>query len=116
MRLDSDAMPPVKMWRDKFPTKFAPLSHARAAIEAEADRLSIPPENLISPDLVRRLCWNPPEGATTTFQLSAVLETLISLGARQWQADIVGPHIAAALLERKPLVIVTEELIETDEA
>jgi ribonuclease D len=116
MRMDSDTMPPVKMWRDKFPAKYAPLSHARAAIEAEAERLSIPPENLISPDLVRRLCWNQPEGATMTYQLNAVVDTLISLGARQWQADIVGPHIAAALLERKPLVIATEEVSETEEA
>jgi ribonuclease D len=27
-----DASPPIKLWRDKFPEKFAPLSHARAAI------------------------------------------------------------------------------------
>jgi ribonuclease D len=115
MRMDSDAMPPVKMWRDKFPAKFAPLSHARAAIATEAERLSIPPENLISPDLVRRLCWNPPEGATRSYQLNAVVDILIRLGARKWQANIVGPHIAAALLEHKPLVVVSEEIIETDE-
>jgi ribonuclease D len=116
MRSESDSMPPVKVWRDKFPTKFIPLSHARAAIELEAERLSIPPENLISPDLVRRLCWNPPEGATMTLHVSAVIQTLINLGARQWQADIVGPLIAAALLERKALVIATDEAKETDEA
>jgi ribonuclease D len=116
MRSESDSMPPVKLWRDKFPTKFIPLSHARAAIEAEAQRVSIPPENLISPDLVRRLCWNPPEGATITLQVSAVIQTLINLGARQWQADIVGPHIAAALLERKALVIASEEAKEAAEA
>lgn len=109
MRADSDSMPPVKVWRDKFPTKFAPLSHARAAIETEAEKLSIPPENLISPELVRRLCWNPPEGATMTLKPDEVNASLVALGARQWQADIVGPLIAAALLERKPLVIATEE-------
>lgn len=115
MRADSDSMPPVKIWRDKFPTKFAPLSHARATIETEAEKLSIPPENLISPELVRRLCWNPPEGATMTLKTEAVRENLVGLGARQWQADIVGPLIAAALLERKPLVIATEEATETKE-
>lgn len=116
MRSESDLMPPVKVWRDKFPTKFIPLSHARAAIEVAAERLSIPPENLISPELVRRLCWNPPEGATTTLQENAVRQTLINLGARQWQAEIVGPHIAAALLERKALVIVSEVASDPDEA
>lgn len=116
MRTDSDSMPPVKIWRDKFPTKFAPLSHARAAIETEAEKLSIPPENLISPEWVRRLCWNPPEGATMSLKTDAVKESLVALGARQWQAEIVGPLIAAALLERKPLVIATEEVAETNEA
>jgi len=108
MRADSDAMPPVKLWRDKFPAKFAPLSHARAAIETEAEKLSIPPENLISPELVRRLCWTPPEDSTKILNIEAVLLRLVELGARQWQADIVGPLIAAALLERKPLVIAAE--------
>ncbi len=112
MRADTESMPPVKIWRDKFPAKFAPLSHARAAIETAAEKLSIPPENLISPELVRRLCWNPPEGATMTLNKEAVAESLIAQGARQWQADIVGPLIAAALLERKPIVIATEEATE----
>ncbi len=116
MRADTDAMPPVKIWRDKFPTKFAPLSHARAAIETEAEKLSIPPENLISPELVRRICWSPPEGSTMTLRTDAVTASLVELGARQWQADIVGPLIAAALLERKPLVIAIEEATETNEA
>ena len=115
MRADSDAMPPVKLWRDKFPAKFAPLSHARAAIEKEAENLSIPPENLISPDLVRRLCWSPPEGSTMKLSIDAVTANLVELGARQWQAAIVGPLIATALLERKPLVIATEEEAERTE-
>ena len=114
MRVDSDSMPPVKLWRDKFPAKFAPLSHARAAIEGEAEKLSIPPENLISPELVRRLCWSPPDGATTALKVEAVKESLIGLGARPWQAEIVGPLIAAALLERKPLMIAVEESEPTE--
>lgn len=109
MRADTDSMPPVKVWRDKFPAKFAPLSHARAMIENEAERLSIPAENLISPDLVRRLCWSPPEGSTVTLNTEAVISTLAELGARTWQAELVSPLIAAALLERKPLVIAQEE-------
>lgn len=109
MRADPDSMPPVKIWREKFPAKFAPLSHARAAIEIEAERLSIPPENLISPELVRRLCWSPPDDATMTLRPEAVIETLLAQGARRWQAEIVGPLIAAALLERKPLMVLIEE-------
>ena len=96
-------MPPVKLWRDRFPDKYAPLTHARASIELRAQELSIPLENLITPDYIRRLCWEPPLGATETLSESAVREKLASLGARQWQIDIVAPLIAPALLEKEAL-------------
>lgn len=104
MRLESDSMPAVKVWRDKFPLKFAPLSHARAAIESQAESLSIPPENLISPELVRRLCWDPPQGSAAQLNVTEVQARLRELGARTWQAQIVAPLIARALLERKPWI------------
>ena len=103
IRADGDSMPPVKIWREKFPNKFAPLSHARASIEREAQALSIPPENLISPDLIRRICWTPPEGATQNLDVDGVREALVERGARQWQASIVAPLLAHALLEREAI-------------
>ena len=104
LRSHSDnSMPPVKLWRDRFPDKYAPLTHARAAIELRAQELSIPLENVITPDYIRRLCWEPPIGATETLSEDAVREKLASLGARQWQIDIVAPLIAPALLEKEAL-------------
>ncbi len=104
LRSHSDnSMPPVKLWRDRFPDKYAPLTHARAAIELRAQELSIPLENLITPDYIRRLCWEPPMGATETLSEGAVREKLASLGARPWQIEIVAPLIALALLEKEAL-------------
>jgi ribonuclease D len=104
LRSHSDnSMPPVKLWRDRFPDKYAPLTHARAAIESRAQELSIPLENLITPDYIRRLCWEPPQGATEILSEGAVREKLVSLGARPWQIDIVAPLIAPALLEKEAL-------------
>jgi ribonuclease D len=103
VRVDSDSMPPIKIWRDKYPLKFAPLSHARASIEKEANALSIPPENLISPDLIRRICWSPPAGSTTSLHTELVREALLERGARFWQVSIVAPLLAQALLEREPI-------------
>ena len=103
MRTSADTLPPIKLWRDKFPEKFAPLSHARAAIEVIAQENEIPVENLITPEYVRRLCWRPPVGATTTLSLPEVAHALLELGARQWQIDLVAPALAAALLEREPI-------------
>jgi ribonuclease D len=118
MRTSADTLPPIKLWRDKFPEKFAPLSHARASIELIAQENQIPVENLITPEHVRRVCWKPPIGATSTLSVSEVEKALIELGARQWQIDLVAPALAAALLEREPLPVEVVELVEpvTEEA
>ena len=105
MRTQSDALPPIKLWRERFPEKFAPLSHARALIEAIATHHSIPVENLISPESIRRICWSPPSGSTTVRDEPAVGVALAALGARPWQIDLVAGALADALLEREPLVI-----------
>ena len=109
MRTNADPLPPIKLWRDKFPEKFAPLSHARAAIELLAQENQIPVENLITPEHVRRMCWKPPVGATITLSISEVEKGLSELGARQWQIDVVAPALAAALLEREPLPVEVAE-------
>ena len=105
MRTNADTLPPIKLWRDKFPEKFAPLSHARAAIELIAQENQIPVENLMTPEHVRRVCWKPPIGATTTLSVSEVEKALTELGARQWQINLVAPALAAALLEREPIAV-----------
>jgi ribonuclease D len=112
MRTNADTLPPIKLWRDKFPEKFAPLSHARAAIESIAQENQIPVENLITPEYVRRVCWKPPVGATTTLSVPEVEKALTELGARQWQIDLVAPALAAALLEREPIPTEVVEPVE----
>ena len=109
MRTSADTLPPIKLWRDKFPEKFAPLSHARAAIELIAEENQIPVENLITPEHVRRVCWKPPVGSTSTLSVSQVESALSELGARQWQIDLVAPALAAALLEREPIPLEVAE-------
>jgi ribonuclease D len=103
MRTNADVLPPIKLWRDKFPEKFAPLSHARARIEIIAQENSIPVENLITPELVRRICWAAPAPSTVDFSPLIVRQHLLELGARSWQVDLVAEAIAAALLEKEPL-------------
>jgi ribonuclease D len=105
MRTNADTLPPIKLWRDKFPEKFAPLSHARVAIELIAQENEIPVENLMTPEHVRRVCWKPPVGATESLSLQEVEQALTELGARQWQIALVAPALAAALLEKEPVLV-----------
>ncbi|WP_267242246.1 ribonuclease D [Streptomyces sp. PR69] len=85
--------PPPRSWADKDPAAAARLSAARAAVSALAEELGLPQENLITPDTVRRVCWEPPAEATP----EAVRAALTSHGARPWQIDQVAPLLARAL-------------------
>ena len=116
MKSGADTLPPIKLWRDRFPEKYAPLTHARFAVETLAQELSIPAENLISPEVIRRICWAPPVGATTTYNAAAVAQAMAGLGARPWQVDIVAIPVATALLEREPREIPAPEEPESEPA
>jgi len=105
-RTDSDSLPPIKIWRERFPEKYAPLTHAKALLLAKADELSIPLENMITPEYIRRICWNAPKGD--------VAHALATLGARSWQIEIAGPILESALLETIPLA--APESAEPEEA
>jgi len=102
MKSGADTLPPLKLWRERFADKYAPLTHARFAVETVAQELSIPAENLISPEVIRRICWAPPADSLQNLNVDAVCEAMLNLGARQWQVEVVGPLVAAALLEREP--------------
>jgi ribonuclease D len=109
MRTNADTLPPIKLWRDKFPEKYAPLSHARVRLEKISEENSIPIENLITPELVRRICWSPPAGSTENLKVEAVQTQLLSLGARSWQVNLVGQAISEALLEKEAVPAPVEE-------
>ena len=98
MRLNGDGMPPIKQWRDKFPERYAPLSHAREFVNLRAQELNMPAENLITPEFVRRLCWDQ-----TRAELPAVVEKLTKLGARSWQIEQVAPLLTEALRQTEAL-------------
>ncbi|UUN29825.1 ribonuclease D [Streptomyces sp. FIT100] len=85
--------PPPRSWADKDPEAAARLSAARAAVSTLAEQLNLPQENLITPDTVRRLCWEPPAEATP----EAVGAALAAHGARPWQIEQVTPALTRAL-------------------
>jgi ribonuclease D len=99
----SDGPPPPNRWADRDPDAAARLGAARTVLADLSNRLSIPVENLLSPDLVRRLAWSPPAGADP----AAVGAVLAAGGARPWQVELTAPLLAAAL--GAPTGLVTDE-------
>jgi ribonuclease D len=64
----------------------------------KAEELELPVENLLTPELLRQVCWRLPDP-------SEVEPLLHSLGARDWQVEIAAPILIAALGESEPLEI-----------
>ncbi|MFJ5724930.1 HRDC domain-containing protein [Streptomyces sp. NPDC093149] len=85
--------PPPRAWADKDPAAAARLSAARTAVSELAERLHMPQENLITPDTVRRVCWEPPRNPTP----DAIETALTGYGARRWQIEHVAPLLYRAL-------------------
>jgi ribonuclease D len=79
-----DGPPPVNRWADRDPAAAARLQQARAGLAALSEQHAVPVENLLSPDLVRRLMWSPPEPVDA----EAVAEVLRAGGARPWQVEL----------------------------
>lgn len=90
--------PPPRAWADKDPVAAARLSAARAGVSALAERLNMPQENLITPDTVRRVCWEPP----TPVDAESVATALAGYGARAWQVEQVTPVLVEALSAEAP--------------
>lgn len=90
-----DGPPPAHRWAERDPVAAARLVRCREVVTGVAQAHTLPPENLISPDTVRRLCWTPPSPPT----LDAVVEALGSYGARAWQIGLLAPGLATALAD-----------------
>ncbi len=89
-----DGPPPAHRWAERDPVAAKRLTAARAAVAALADSAHLPAENLLAPDAVRRLSWQPPEPIAP----DSVAAELERYGARPWQIEITALPIAMALL------------------
>jgi ribonuclease D len=115
LRVPSTSMPPLKIWKDKNPLGYARLTHARGKIAELSTEIEIPAENLITPELVRKLCWDLPPVDQSEYE-EFVVAQLKSYGARDWQIDQVAPLIASALPETEPLITPETEPTEEPES
>ncbi|MDH6193552.1 ribonuclease D [Mycobacterium frederiksbergense] len=86
--------PPAARWAKRKPEAAARLEAARAGLAELSQRVSVPAENLITPEVVRRLCWDwqPVRDVAT-----AVSEFLTEANVRPWQRELTVPVLTAAL-------------------
>jgi ribonuclease D len=85
--------PPLNRWPDRDPAAAVRLAAARATLTEIAEHHRMPLQNLLAPDVVRRLCWEPPE----PLDAAAVERELVAGGARRWQRTLTAHPLATAL-------------------
>jgi len=105
----SDGPPPARSWGERDPAAAARLAVLRPAVAAIADEHGLPTENLLTPDSLRRVAWEPPEPAGE----DKIAQRLQDLGARPWQIELTARPITRALerlaLEQSTHVQSTQE-------
>ena len=84
--------PPPRAWADRNPAAFARLEAAKAIVSEISEARGLPTENIVNPELLRRLCWEPPADITT----ESIDQALISAGARAWQSALLTQSLTAA--------------------
>ena len=91
LKVKGDTVPHPRNWQTRHPDAFARLEAIRAAISALAEELKIPTENLITPEVVRKVVWFKPSN------LAELEKILDDNRVRQWQREHVRALIAKAL-------------------
>jgi len=90
---NGDSVPPARAWPDRDPEAAARLAAARAALAEISAQVQVPVENLVLPELVRKLCWSPPSNTDA----AGVGDFLAAGGARPWQVELAAGPLSGAL-------------------
>ena len=85
--------PPTHRWAERDPAAAARLVAVRATMADLAAEHNMPAENMLPPDAVRRISWEPPDPPDPL----AVEAALAGYGARPWQRQLAAGPIAAAI-------------------
>jgi ribonuclease D len=75
----------------------ARLVQARADLKQLADKHNLPVENILTPDYVRRVMWEPPTAEDADLA-GAVAARLTELGARPWQVELTRDLLVEAIV------------------
>ncbi|MGD7705578.1 HRDC domain-containing protein [Microlunatus sp. Y2014] len=95
LRLPADGPPPPRTWAKREPEAAQRLHRVREFVTQQSEELAVPAENLLTPDTLRRLAWQPP-GEVDAATVSGFLA---DRGARSWQRELLTPGLVSALLD-----------------
>jgi ribonuclease D len=88
LKLPAVGIPNHRIWPTRFPDADKRLKIVRPLIADLAEKIGVPTENLLTPDFLRSLCFEPP-----VLELDAIEAALQELGARNWQVQLTAQLI-----------------------
>ena len=89
----SSGPPAPRTWEDRNPEAHVRLTRAKEVLAQVSESVLIPVENLLTPELVRQVCWDGP---------SDLAGALGAGGARPWQIALVAPLLESAWVPKDP--------------
>jgi len=104
-RVSGEVIPPPRVWSDKNPDADKRLKAARAALTEVSTEINIPLENVLTPELLRRLAWKPPADISA----ESVSTGLAEMGARPWQVTAVAETIYKAFVDASQTTETTDD-------
>jgi ribonuclease D len=93
-----DGPPHPRTWAEREPVADRRFKAAREAMLNLAELHHLPVENLLTPDFLRRLMWQPPATREPAALAEAVRAQLATYGARPWQVEVVTGALVGAIL------------------
>jgi ribonuclease D len=94
MRLPATGIPNHRIWPTKYPVPDARLQKFKSVVAELSEELSIPLENILTPEIMRNLAWN--EESVTSADIAAFL---LESKARPWQITLVAERFSRSLQE-----------------
>ena len=93
LKIAAVGIPNHRIWPTRFPEADRRLKIIRPLIAELAEKHGLPVENILTPDYLRNVCFEPPK-----YELAAVQDALRTLGAREWQIELTGQLIFDGLV------------------
>jgi ribonuclease D len=93
LKVVSTGIPNHRIWPTRFPEADRRLKIIRPLVAMLAEEHGLPVENVLTPDYLRTICFEPP-----AFDLESVSNALRALGAREWQVELTGQLIVDGLI------------------
>jgi len=88
LKIPHTGIPNHRNWPNRFPEAEARLQALKPVISDLVNEMEVPAENILQPDLMRRVAWEPE---------SDIANQLLELGARPWQVEAVAEKFSVAL-------------------